>query len=155
MNSGFAFDDYMSIMSTFSEYSRGMDDQQLERFDRVFATDGHWILADGTVLEGLQTIKATLSQWTAAGFWPDRYLHTVSNAEFVVGDGVVTSTSNWAFLIRRTPESGPSNQSIIWDAWQVGAVGTYEDKLRKFDDRWLFTERRIRNWEFENPPFTA
>jgi len=142
------FADYLGIQKAFSVYSRAIDDRDFSELKHAFAPKGVFTLTTGDSFEGAETIASALSQATM----PYRYLHMVSNQQFELKGDVVHSTSNWTYLIRKEPEGGrPTENMETWDAWGVGSVGTYEDRLEKFGAEWLFTYRRIYNWEFATP----
>ncbi|CAN5357317.1 hypothetical protein BH09ACT10_BH09ACT10_11980 [soil metagenome] len=142
-------DEHLAIMKAFTNYSRGIDDSNYDQLDDAFAPDGIWVMADGTELKGLEQIKGLLKD--SADFLPYRFLHAVSNVDMQIDDGVVHSTSNWTYHIRSTPEDGPTRQMAVTGAWELGSVGTYEDILEFIDGKWLFTFRKIYNWEFSEP----
>jgi 3-phenylpropionate/cinnamic acid dioxygenase small subunit len=146
------FEEYMSVQKAFTNYSRAIDDRNWDQLNDAFAPEGVFTMTTGDSFAGVETIKATLSGFSATGGMPYRYLHMVSNAAFWKEGDVIHSTSNWTYLIRRTPdENKPTMNMETWDAWGVGSVGTYADRLEKFDGKWLFTDRRIFNWEFAEP----
>ena len=37
-----------------------------------------------------------------------------ANLDLDVVDGTVTASSNWAFVLRRAPDDGPSKQPMVW-----------------------------------------
>lgn len=143
--------DYLGIMKAFNKYCRAIDDRQWDDLDHVFAPDAVWIMATGAELNGLDEIKNLLREFNSG--LPYRYLHSATNIDFEFEGDVVKSTSNWTYLVRKAPADGPSQQTEVYDdAWYVGSVGTYDDRLQKFGDEWLFTHRQIFNWEFSEPP---
>jgi len=142
------FADYIGIQNAFSAYSRAIDDRDWGSLGKAFAPDAVWTLTTGFAMNGVAEMQEMMSQAPM----PYRYLHMVSNQQFTVDGDAVNSTSNWTYLIRKEPEGGkPTENMETWDAWGVGSVGTYEDRLEKFDGTWLFSSRRIYNWEFAPP----
>jgi len=143
--------DYLAIMRAFNQYCRAIDDRQWDDLDHVFSKDALWIMATGLEVNGVEEIKSLMRQFSPD--LPYRYLHTVSNIDLQFEGDTVTSTSNWTYLVRKSPENGPTEEMHVFDnAWYVGSVGTYDDRLEKIDGEWLFTYRRIFNWEFSEPP---
>lgn len=148
-NTDLTIGEYLKIMKAFTNYSRAIDDRNWDQLDHAFSEDALWISANGAETRGREAIKASLRQ--ANDLLPYRYLHTVANVDLEFVCDTVHSTSNWSYFMRRKPEDGATYKTEVWGAWELGSVGVYHDRLQKIDGEWLFSYRRIDNWEFSEP----
>ncbi|MCU1515159.1 MAG: hypothetical protein JWO10_2249 [Microbacteriaceae bacterium] len=146
--------EYIEVMAAFSRYSRAIDGHDWEGLHHAFAEDALWIMATGLETRGIEGIKNLMRDFEAD--LPYRTMHAVSNIQLFFEGDTVRSTSNWTTFIRKAPEGGQTNEMHVYDnAWYVGSIGTYDDRLQKFGDEWLITYRKIDNWEFSEPAWKA
>lgn len=120
-------DDVEQIRRTLGEYSRLCDDGRFDEFADLFTADARLLML-GEEIEGNDAIAATM-----ASVQPDgaRGLHMTANPLVDIDGAEATATTDYLFVRPAV------------DGLAVVAAGRYYDRLRRDEDRWRFSERRI------------
>ena len=120
-------EDAEQIRRTLSEYSHLCDDGRFEELADLFTSDARMLMLDREV-EGRQAIADLLAQVLPDGA---RGVHMTANSLVDVNDSEARVTTDYLFV--RPFVEGP----------KIVAAGRYYDRLRRDEDRWRFSERKI------------
>lgn len=115
------------VRSVLARYSHLVDDGRRSELDRVFAAEATLDLF-GTSHSGLPAVIAALGGDRP----PTGNRHLTTNVAVEVAGEEARAVSDW-FLMAPAAEGG----------WRCLRAGRYEDRLRREDDGWRITVRRI------------
>lgn len=115
-------------------YARFIDFRDYEGFTELFCPDGLLTLA-GQALQGREAIFG-YCQTRPAGL---RSRHVITNPFIEVLDEVTARGICYFTLYRRVTD--PTAARVALPMPPPAAVGHYEDRFRRIDDRWYFEHR--------------
>lgn len=135
--------DFEQIVRLLTEYTRGIDTKDWDRYERVFTPDA---VIDYTASGGNRGTPAESRAWVADAM--ERFTvsqHYVTNHDVAVDGDVATCHSDFFGPVGRP--DGKGGTSLLF----VG--GSYTDRLRRSGDGWLITERveEMKWWSGEWP----
>jgi hypothetical protein len=116
----------LAIHRLASEYCHGADRRDLDRFLAVWAPTAVWQMSDEVRYEGLEAIASVVqAQWRTFA----QYVHWTTNHTVWIDGDEARGECDVATYVRL--------HSGRW----VRTGGTYRDKYRRIDGRWLIAHR--------------
>ena len=134
--------DRAEIEDLMARYLFALDYNDMDSFIAMFTEDAEFEFARGrvkgrdTILETVKGFKVRIGEhYKAEDGTPATLRHVLAHTAIRVEGDRAWTRAQWFEMAN----DGPGK------SLKMGTFGIYEDKLRKVDGRWLFTERRILN----------
>jgi 3-phenylpropionate/cinnamic acid dioxygenase small subunit len=117
------------VVKVITEYSRLLDDRELEELSSLFDDELDFRFRDGGSFHGRDAVEELVRLARVAV----RHRHIVTNVRvWIEDDDRAGARSDW-YLV--APGGGKS--------WMIEDVGTYEDRFARRDGRWRLRSRII------------
>ena len=134
--------DRAEIEDLMARYLFALDYNDMDSFIAMFTEDAEFEFARGrvkgrdTILETVKGFKVRIGEhYKPEDGTPATLRHVLAHTAIGVEGDRAWTRAQWFEMAN----DGPGK------SLKMGTFGIYEDKLRKVDGRWLFTERRILN----------
>ncbi|MFD9194946.1 nuclear transport factor 2 family protein [Streptomyces phaeochromogenes] len=123
----------ISVANVLYEFARLADEGTVEEIEDLLAPDMVWEMT-GTVWRGRAEVVSGLASLRELG-----YVGPGANTRHIVTNQQVTVEGEQATSVSRFLLVGCSAQA------EIRAVGGYQDRLRRVDDRWLMAHRIVQD----------